>query len=118
MDMSIYGLRFRICLALLTLTVASGVVFAAAPSVTAVLSDSQPTVGQMVQLEIKVTGANSANVPQTISVVGLEIHQTRPARQFETRNFHVTSSATYNYTIMPQRAGTLNIPLHTDRVGS
>src|SRR6266550_1352122 len=118
MDMSIYGMRFRICLALLTLTVASGVVFAAAPSVTAVLSDSQPAVGQMVQLEIKVNGANSANVPETISIDGLEIHQTGTSRQFEMHNFDVSSSVTYNYTILPLKAGQFKIPPQTVRVGN
>src|SRR5438128_1324694 len=92
--------------------------FAASPGVTAVLSNSQPAVGQMVQLEIKVNGANSANVPETISIDGLEIHQTGTSRQFEMRNFDVTSSVTYNYTIMPQRAGTFKILPQTVRVGS
>ena len=84
--------------------------FAAAPSVTAVLSDSQPAVGQMVRLEIKVNGANSANVPETISIDGLEIHQTGTSRQFEMHNFDVTSSVTYNYTILPLKAGNFKIP--------
>src|SRR5437588_10779347 len=92
--------------------------FAASPTVIAVLSDSQPAVGQMVQLEIKVNGANSANVPETISVDGLEIHQTGTSRQFQMHNFDVTSSVTYNYSIMPQRAGTFKIPPQTVRVGS
>src|SRR5256885_14530658 len=91
--------------------------FAAAPSVTAVLSDSQPAVGQMVQLEIKVNGANSANVPETISIDGLEIHQTGTSRQFEMHNFDVSSSVTYNYTVMPLRAGTFKIPPQNIRVG-
>src|SRR5256885_15259970 len=92
--------------------------FAAAPSVTAVLSDSQPAVGQMVQLEIKVNGANSANVPDTISMEGLEIHQTGTSRQFEMRNFDVSSSVTYNYTILPLKAGQFKIPPQTVRVGN
>src|SRR5207253_10035029 len=92
--------------------------FAASPGVTAVLSNSQPAVGQMVQLQIKVNGANSANVPETISVDGLEIHQTGTSRQFQMHNFDVTSSVTYNYSIMPQRAGTFKIPPQTIRVGS
>src|SRR2546421_2819935 len=92
--------------------------FAASPSVTAVLSDSQPAVGQMVQLEIKVNGANSANVPDTISIDGLEIHQTGTSRQFEMHNLDVTSSVTYNYTIMPLKAGRFKIPPQTVRVGS
>ena len=92
--------------------------FAASPSVTAVLSDSQPAVGQMVQLEIKVSGANSANVPETISIDGLEVHQTGTSRQFEMHNFDVSSSVTYTYTVIPQRAGTFKIPPQTIRVGN
>src|SRR6266850_7692182 len=92
--------------------------FAAAPSVTAVLSDSQPAVGQMVQLEIKVNGANSANVPDTISIDGLKIHQTGTSRQFEMHNFDVSSSVTYNYTILPLKAGRFKILPQTVRVGN
>ena len=92
--------------------------FAASPSVTAVLSDSQPAVGQMVQLEIKVNGANSANVPEAISVDGLEIHQTGTSRQFEMHNFDVSSSVTYNYTVLPLKAGQFKIPPQTVRVGN
>ena len=92
--------------------------FAASPSVTAGLSDSQPAVGQMVQLEIKVNGANSANVPETISIDGLEIHQTGTSRQFEMHNFDVSSSVTYNYTILPLKAGKFKIPPQTVRVGN
>jgi hypothetical protein len=91
---------------------------AASPSVTAVLSDAQAQVGEMVQLEIKVNGANSANVPETISVDGLEIHQTGTSRQFEMHNFDVTSSVTYNYTVLPTKAGTFKIPPQTIRVGN
>jgi hypothetical protein len=72
----------------------------------------------MVQLEIKVNGANSANVPETISVDGLEIHQTGTSRQFEMHNFDVTSSVTYNYTILPLRVGRFTIPPQNVRIGS
>src|SRR6266480_3347783 len=98
--------------------VATQLAFAASPSVTAVLSDSQPAVGQMVQLEIKINGANSANVPETISIDGLEIHQTGTSRQFEMHNFDVSSSVTYNYTVLPLKAGQFKIPPQTIRVGS
>src|SRR5438270_1555669 len=91
---------------------------AASPSVTAVLSDSQPQIGQMVQLQIKVNGEQSANVPETISIDGLEIHQTGTSRQFEMHNFDVTSSVTYNYTVMPLKAWRFKIPPQTVRVGS
>jgi hypothetical protein len=108
--------HFGIIVALATLLTANA--GAAAPSVTAVLSDSQPSVGQMVQLEIKVNGAQSANVPERISIDGLEIHQTGTSRQFEMRNFDVTSSVTYNYTILPLKAGRFKIPSQTVRVGN
>src|SRR5438105_2821111 len=116
MQMSIYARQFGFLLvfALSALTR----VHAASPSVTAVLSDSQPQVGQMVQLQIKVNGAQSANVPETISVDGLEIHQTGTSRQFEMHNFDVTSSVTYNYTVLPQKAGQFKIPPQTVRVGN
>src|SRR3984893_18262562 len=115
--MSNYARRFGINFALFVLILAKSA-FAATPSVTAVLSDSQPAVGQMVQLEIKVNGANSANVPETISIDGLEIHQTGQSRQFEMHNFDVTISVTYNYTILPLKAGQFRIPSQTVRVGS
>src|SRR5437763_5549623 len=72
----------------------------------------------MVQVEIKVNGTNSANVPETISIDGLEIHQTGQSRQFEMHNFDVTSSVTYNYTILPLKAGQFKIPPQTVRVGN
>ena len=115
--MSIYARTFRISFAVLVLILARSAL-AAAPSVTAVLSDSQPAVEQMVQLQIKVNGANSANVPETISIDGLEIHQTGTSRQFEMHNFDVTSSVTYNYTILPLKAGKFKIPPQTVRVGN
>ena len=89
----------------------------AAPSVTAVLSNSDVAVGEMVQLEIRLTDAGSAVVPADIHVDGLEIHQTGTSRQFEMRNFTTTSNVTYNYTILPQRAGTFKIPPQTVHVG-
>src|SRR5437660_9332481 len=117
-EMSIYARTFKISFALLVLILTRSVAFAASPSVTAVLSNSQPAIGQMVQLEIKVNGANSANVPETISVDGLEIHQTGTSRQFEMHNFDVTSSVTYNYTVLPLRVGRFTIPPQNVRIGS
>src|SRR2546430_9975712 len=116
--MSIHPRRFGFILSVAISLAASRDTYAASPSVTAVLSDSQPAVGQMVQLEIKVNGANSANVPETISIDGLEIHQTGTSRQFEMHNFDVSSSVTYNYTILPLKAGRFKIPSQTVRVGN
>lgn len=100
-----------------TLLVASPGAALAAPSVTAVLSNSEAMVGEMVQLEIRLTDAGSAVVPNNIRVDGLEIHQTGTSRQFEMRNFTTTSSVTYNYTVLPLKPGTFKIPAQTVRVG-
>src|SRR5437868_15057190 len=88
----------------------------AAPSVTAVLSNSDVVVGEMVQLEIRLTNAGSAVVPSEVHVDGLEIHQTGTSRQFEMRNFTTTASTTYNYTVLPLKPGTFKIPPQTVRI--
>jgi len=96
--------------------------FAASPSVTAVLSNPQPTVGQIVQLEIKISGATKAKVPESISVDGLEIHQTgqmyESSLSFGFGGNENSSSATYTYSVLPLKAGQFNIPPQTVRVGS
>src|SRR5213595_350846 len=96
--------------------------FAASPTVTAVLSNSQPAVGQIVQLEIKISGANKAKVPESISVDGLEIHQTgqmyESSLSFGFGGNEDSSSATYTYSVLPLKAGQFNIPPQTVRVGS
>src|SRR5438067_11715086 len=96
--------------------------FAASPSVTAVLSNSQPAVGQIVQLEIKISGANKAKVPESISVDGLEIHQTgqmyESSLSFGFGGNEGSSSATYTYSVLPLKAGQFNIPPQTVRVRS
>jgi hypothetical protein len=87
------------------------------PSVTAVLSNSDTTVGETVELQIKVTGPGDARPPEEISIDGLEIHATGTSRQFEIHNFATNSSVTYNYTILPLRAGRFTIPPQTVRAG-
>ena len=83
---------------------------AAGPSVTAVLSNSNAVVGQMVQLQIKVSGSSNVKAPNEISVDGLEIHYTGQSQLLEGHNFQFTYSFVFNYTILPMRAGTFKIP--------
>src|SRR5437762_8353781 len=90
--------------------VAAHLAFADPPSVTAVLSNSEIAVGETVELQIKVTGPGDARPPEEISIDGLEIHGTGQSRQFEIHNFSTSSSVTYNYTILPLRAGKFTIP--------
>src|SRR5881409_321453 len=91
--------------------------FADAPSVTAVLSNSEVAVGETVELQIKVTGPGDARPPEEISIDGLEIHATGQSRQFEIHNFATNSSVTYNYTVLPLKAGRFTIPSQIIRAG-
>src|SRR2546423_13645972 len=67
---------WRILLAGFAVIVGAALAHADAPSVTAVLSSSQATVGETVELQIKVTGPGDAQMPEQISVDGLEIYRT------------------------------------------
>src|SRR5213078_3714632 len=107
----------RILLALYALIGIAQVARADSPSVTAVLSNSEATVGETVELQIKVTGPGDARPPEEISIDGLEIHSTGTSRQFEIHNFATSSSVTYNYTILPLRAGRFTIPPQIIRAG-
>jgi len=91
--------------------------FAASADVTAVLSNSNPAVGQMVQLQIKVTGTASARPPGAIAVDGLDIRFSGQSQLLEGRNFQFTYSYIYNYTVMPLKAGTFKIPPQTVEAG-
>jgi oxygen tolerance protein BatD len=108
---------WRILLAGFAVIVGAALAHADAPSVTAVLSSSQATVGETVELQIKVTGPGDARPPEEISIDGLEIHSTGTSRQFEIHNFATSSSVSYNYTILPLRAGRFTIPPQIIRAG-
>src|SRR5262249_30830953 len=107
----------RISIAILIAAACVDFARADSPSVTAVLSNSEATVGETVELQIKVTGPGDARPPEEISIDGLEIHSTGTSRQFEIHNFSTNSSVTYNYTILPLRAGRFTIPPQTVRAG-
>src|SRR5262245_49253674 len=107
----------RISIALLIAAACIDFARADSPSVTAVLSNSEATVGETVELQIKVTGPGDARPPEEISIDGLEIRSTGTSRQFEIHNFSTSSSVTYNYTILPLRAGRFTIPPQTVHAG-
>jgi hypothetical protein len=90
---------------------------AASPSVTAVLTSSETSLGTPVQLEIKITGASGAKPPERIQVDGLDIRYTGESQNFVLRNFQSSSSTTLNYTIMPLRTGMFKIPPQAVAVG-
>ena len=107
----------RIFIAVLAIAASAQFARADSPSVTAVLSNSDATVGETVELQIKVTGPGDARPPEEISIDGLEVHSTGTSRQFEIHNFATSSSVTYNYTILPLRAGRFRIPPQIVRAG-
>jgi BatD DUF11 like domain len=107
----------RILITLLIVAACIDFARADSPSVTAVLSNSEVTVGETVELQIKVTGPGDARPPEEISIDGLEIRSTGTSRQFEIHNFSTNSSVTYNYTILPLRAGRFTIPPQTVNAG-
>src|SRR6266513_5075862 len=92
--------------------------YADSPSITAVLNSSEASLGQMVQLEIRITGARGATAPEEIMVDGLEIRRTGTSQRIEMNNLSLTSSVVYDYTVMPLRAGRFTIPPQTIRVGN
>src|SRR2546430_13457364 len=88
------------------------------PKITAVLTSSDVVVGETAQLQIQVDNAGTSVItPRNIEVPGLQIHYTGESTQMTMRNFSITSSITYNYTILPEKPGTYKIPPQIIRAG-
>jgi hypothetical protein len=107
----------RVALAALCVLLPAERLLAAAPTVTAVLSNSETAMGQPVQLQIKVTGSASAKPPAAISVDGLDIRYSGQSQLLEGHNFQFSYSSVFSYTIMPLKAGTFKIPPQTVEAG-
>src|SRR5205814_7752700 len=108
----------RACLIFLLAIGAHHTAQAESPTITAVLTSSETTLGQPVQFEIKITGANGVTPPTSIEADGLDIRYSGESQNFVLRNFQSSSSITLNYTIMPLKIGTFKIPPQTVRAGS
>ena len=100
----------KLLFAILLVFVLTKTTWADEPSVTAVLTSSETEVDRPVQLQIKVSGDNSASPPGEIAVDGLDIRYTGQSQLMEGRNFRFTYSIVYSYTILPLKAGTFTIP--------
>src|SRR5205823_2641167 len=88
------------------------------PKITAVLTSSDVVVGESVQLQIQVDNpGTSVKPPSEIDVPGLQIHYTGESTSMTMRNFSITSSIIYSYTILPEKPGTYKIPPQKIRVG-
>ena len=103
----------RVTIAAMCVLLPASRLFAAAPTVTAVLSSSETAMGQPVQLQIKVTGSNSARPPAEISVDGLDIRYSGQSQLLEGHNFQFSYSSIFSYTVMPLKGGTFKIPPQT-----
>ena len=103
----------RVTIAAMCVLLPASRLFAAAPTVTAVLSSSETAMGQPVQLQIKVTGSNSARPPAAIAVDGLDIRYSGQSQLLEGHNFQFSYSSIFSYTVMPLKGGTFKIPPQT-----
>ncbi len=88
------------------------------PEATAALSSSETTVGQPVELQIKVSGTTGAQPPGSIDVDGLDIRYSGQSQMIEGHNFSFSYSFVYSYTVVPQRTGTFKIPPQKILAGS
>jgi hypothetical protein len=106
----LHRLRCRLCA--VTALLAAGIfpLAAADVSVTAEMSRPEISAGEMAELQIKVTGAQQADVPQQIAVDGLQVRLTGQSTQVQMVNFKVSSSVVYSYIVMPLRTGNFTIP--------
>ncbi|MBV9008555.1 MAG: protein BatD [Verrucomicrobia bacterium] len=106
-----------LCCACLAATVIAQGAHAASPSVTAVLTSSETVLGRPVQLEIKVSDARGVTPPRSIAADGLDIRYTGESQNIVMRNFQMSSSVTFNYTVMPMKSGTFRIPAQMLQAG-
>src|SRR5216110_1117450 len=108
----------RVLILALVATVQIQSALADSPKITAVPTSSDVVVGETVQLQIQIDNAGtSVKPPSNIDIPGLQIHYTGESTSMTMRNLSVTSSITYNYTILPEKSGTYKIPSQSIRVG-
>jgi len=103
-------IRFSSFFSLFLLLVGINPLLADGISVNAGISRPEVNSGDMAELQIKVSGAQQADVPQQIAVEGLNIRLTGQSTQVQMVNFKVTSSVVYSYIVMPLRTGKFLIP--------
>src|SRR5438105_3111038 len=115
MEMSMFR---RVLLSVLLASATAQFARGDSPKITAVLTSSDVVVGETVQLQIQVDNAGpSVKPPSNIDVPGLQIHYTGESTSMTMRNFSISSSITYNYTILPEKSGNYKIPSQSIRAG-
>lgn len=94
----------------------AAVVTTPAISVSGSLSRDRVPAGEMVELNIKVTGAQEADLPKDLAVKGLQIRLSGQSSQVQMVNYSISSSVIYSYIVMPLDVGTFTIPAIPVRV--
>lgn len=79
-------------------------------NVSAALTASEAGVGQPVQLQIRVDGSMSAQVPGRVDAEGLEIQYVQRSNQVQVQNFKLTASGVYIYRVIGLHEGEFTIP--------
>ena len=101
---------FLALLFLLPLGVAANLRANADISATAEMSQPEINAGDTAELQIRVAGADQAEVPNEISVEGLQIRLTGQSTQVQMDNFKISSSVVYSYVVIPLHTGKFTIP--------
>ena len=105
-------LRLRVRMAfvcLLMLLAFAGAARAEDASALVTLSSETTTVGEAVELQIRIQGTQKASEPE-LRVDGLQIQHTGASQQFQMNNLDITRSVVHTYTVLPLKEGTFTIP--------
>jgi hypothetical protein len=116
MTSAIFHLR-RTGLMLAMLLLMAGLTRAAEITARASLSRGVTVIGDAVQYQIKVSGAQRLGNPPEIEVDGLVIHYSGPSQssivRFQNGSFVAERSVTFIYQVVPEKNGTFTIPAMT-----
>ncbi len=84
--------------------------FSQAQQVAAALSQEVAAVNQPVQLNVTVTGARGAQLPERLNITGLDARLTGRSMQMAYMNGQFTTSTIYSYLIVASNTGDFDIP--------
>lgn len=105
-----HGLLRKTLVAVLLLGAFSVPIRAADISVSAELTRPRISAGEMAELQLRVSGAQAADVPPQIAVEGLQINLAGQQTQVQMVNLKVSSSVVYSYAVTPLKTGNFTIP--------
>ncbi len=91
--------------------------WAGAATFTASLDRDTITLGESLTLSLAFGGGQPQNPPSAPQIANLQIAYIGPSSQFSVINGQVSSSVTYNFTVVPRQAGDYTIPAITADVG-